>query len=281
MRYSKKFLMVFAAAGVILLAGGCQKQTTLPDLSDLGTITAVSREDGSGTRAEFEALIHLSGNDNAKTASSTDEMFRMVSDTPGSIGYVAFSSMFQENGVKLLSVDGVTPASETIKNGKYPLCREYLLAYTGELNAAESDFLSYVKTAGQSIVGETCIPIAKADTFLSDQSSGNIHISGSSSMMPIVAALAEAYQTYNPHVEITVDTTDSTTGLNDVLEGTCDLAMSSRALKDYEKELLQTQVIGKDAIAVIVSEKNPLTDLSTKQIGEIYKNTYEKWSDVK
>ena len=57
--------------------------------------------------------------------------------------------------------------------------------------------------------------------------------------------------------------------------------MSSRALKDYEKELLNAQVIGKDAIAVLVQSENPVQDLSAKQIRKIYEKTYENWSDIK
>ena len=56
--------------------------------------------------------------------------------------------------------------------------------------------------------------------------------------------------------------------------------MSSRALKDYEKELLNAQVIGKDAIAVLVQSENPVQDLSAEQIRKIYEKTYENWSDI-
>lgn len=57
--------------------------------------------------------------------------------------------------------------------------------------------------------------------------------------------------------------------------------MSSRALKDYEKELLNAKVIGKDAIAVLVQSENPVQDLSAEQIRKIYEKTYENWSDIK
>ena len=57
--------------------------------------------------------------------------------------------------------------------------------------------------------------------------------------------------------------------------------MSSRALKDYEKELLNAQVIGKDAIAVLVQSENPVQALSAEHIRKIYEKTYENWSDIK
>ena len=54
--------------------------------------------------------------------------------------------------------------------------------------------------------------------------------------------------------------------------------MSSRALKDYEKELLNAQVIGKDAIAVLVQSENPVQDLSAEQIRKIYEKTGKRWT---
>ena len=59
------------------------------------------------------------------------------------------------------------------------------------------------------------------------------------------------------------------------------MAMTSRALKDYEKELLNTQVIGKDAIAVLVQAENPVQNLSEEQILKIYEKTYRNWSEVR
>ena len=62
-------------------------------------------------------------------------------------------------------MEGIQPSADTIKNGTYPLCREYLLAYTGELSEAESDFLAYIKTAGQQIVEQFCVPEGKQIPF--------------------------------------------------------------------------------------------------------------------
>lgn len=74
--------------------------------------------------------------------------------------------------------------------------------------------------------------------FWSDRSEGTISIEGSSSVAPIMEKLIAGYASYNPKATITMKTTDSSDGLNAAIRGDCDLAMSSRALKDYEKELL-------------------------------------------
>lgn len=81
-------------------------------------------------------------------------------------------------------------------------------------------------------------------------------------------------------MQILIETTDSTSGLNAALEGSWDLAMTSRSLKDYEKELLNTQVIGKDAIAILVQAENPVQNLSEEQILKIYEKTYKNWSEI-
>ena len=281
MRRTGSIAWFLTIAGIALLLSGCRQQTELPDLSGLGAITAISREDGSGTKAEFENLIHLQQNASDTEADSTENMINQISASKGAIGYAAFSSVKDTKETKILSVDGIQPSADTIKNGSYPLCREYLLAYTGELSEAETDFLAYIRTAGQQIVEQFCVPAGKTNTFLSDQSSGIIRINGSSSAAPILTSLAEDYQKYNKHVQILLETTDSTSGLNAALEGSCDLAMTSRALKDYEKELLNTQVIGKDAIAVLVQAENPVQNLSEEQILKIYEKNYRNWSEVR
>lgn len=135
--------------------------------------------------------------------------------------------------------------------------------------------------AGQKLVPDYGIPVRKVSSFLSDQSQGTIRINGSSSEAPLLKALAEDYKTYNSHAQIQIEVTDSTTGLNKAMDGSCDLAMSSRELKDYEKELLQSQAIAIDGIAVIVNLENPVENLSVEQIRAIYDGKYETWGDLK
>lgn len=63
-------------------------------------------------------------------------------------------------------------------------------------------------------------------------------------------------------------------------EGTCDIGMASRALKDSEKEVLQSTVIAMDGIAVIVNNKNPLKSLSMSQIREVFTGFIRNWEAV-
>lgn len=84
----------------------------------------------------------------------------------------------------------------------------------------------------------------------------------------------------NPHAVIEVTVSDSTSGLNDAMQGRCDIAMSSRELKDYEKELLDYEVIAQDGIAVIVNDVNPLRDITTTQLKSIFTGEITDWGAV-
>ncbi len=82
-------------------------------------------------------------------------------------------------------------------------------------------------------------------------------------------ARIEDYKTYNPNENIELTVSDSTAGLAAAIRGECDLAMSSRILKDYETTLLETKTIASDAI-VVVNPASSLTDISIEQLREIY-----------
>ena len=269
-------------AVVTLTAGmtACgSEKSTLSDLSSMGETAAISREEGSGTRAEFETLMKLPDSDWGTVADSTEAVLAKVQEDKNAIGYVAYSSV-SDIEEKILQVDGVLPSEETISKDSYPLCRDYYLAYDGELTEVERDFITYVMTKGQEIVKDYCVPVKNTVTFLSDKSKGTIRIEGSTSMEAMINSLAEDYEKENPNAEIEVKATDSSRGLTVAISGSCDLAMSSRELKDYEAELLETKSIGRDAIAIVVNKENPVDNLTAKQIAKIYSGECKKWADL-
>lgn len=277
----RKRLILSITLCALLLLSGCGSGNSMPDLSGMGDITVISREEGSGTRNEFENIIGTSSQGTDNVALSTDEVSEMISDDVNALGYTAYSTAELSETVKAVSVNGIALTEETISSGKYPLCRNYYLAYSGELSDAETDFLAYVMSAGQAVADDECVAVKKSSSFLSDKSSGNIKICGSTSMAPLIEKMAEDYHSYNPNVVIEVTATDSSDGLNSAIRGECDLAMSSRELADYENELLTKKAVARDGIAVIVNTENPVNDLSEKQIKQIYDNNAQKWSDLK
>lgn len=271
--------LAMAALGSLLLTG-CGTKVDVPDMSSMGTINVVSREEGSGTKTEFDNLVDTDATGTNTVADSTDKVISEVASDKNAIGYIAYSAE-NNSGVKALDVDGVAPDAASIEKDKYPLCRDYILVYNGELSAVAKDFMAYVKSAGQAVVADYCVPVKKSETFLSDKSGGTVEIHGSTSAAPIVSKLAEEYMKINPAAKILVTESDSTQGLNDALQGRCDLGMSSRSLQPYESELLTSYVFGRDAIAVIVNSENTLSDISVDMLKKIYDKKYTAWSDLR
>ena len=92
--------------------------------------------------------------------------------------------------------------------------------------------------------------------------------------------LAEAYQKINAAAEIEIQTQDSTSGMTGTIDGTYDIGMASRELKDEEAAELTGVAIALDGIAVIVNNENPVTELSTEQVMQIYTGEVTDWAGL-
>ena len=110
--------------------------------------------------------------------------------------------------------------------------------------------------------------------------SGNVATDGSTSMEKIIGSLGEAFMEMNPDVNVTYNPTGSGTGIQAAIDGTCDIGLSSRALKDEEKASLTETIVALDGIAIIVNPANPVSDLSVEQIAQIYTGEITNWKDV-
>ena len=253
-----------------------------------GPITVVSREDGSGTRGAFVELIGVEdeeGNDmttvDAEISNSTEVVIQSVAGNTGAIGYISLGSL--DDTVKGVKIDGVEPTAENIENGSYTVSRPFNVATKGELtNEAAQDFMNYIMSEeGQAIVAEDYIPVADVEAFESNGASGSVTISGSSSVSPLMQKLIEGYNAVNPNVDIELQTSDSTTGMTDAINGMSDIGMASRELKQEELDAgLVNTVIATDGIAIIVNNESPIEDLTTEQVKEIYLGNVTDWSEV-
>ena len=93
--------------------------------------------------------------------------------------------------------------------------------------------------------------------------------------------LAEAYKAVNPNAEIELQTSDSTTGMTSAIDGSYDIGMASRELKDEElSQGLTATVIATDGIAVIVNKANTMDDMTSDQVKAIYTGEAISWSDI-
>lgn len=110
---------------------------------------------------------------------------------------------------------------------------------------------------------------------------GTVSTDGSTSMEKVIGALGESYMAQNKNVTFTYNPTGSGSGITAVLEGRCDIGLSSRSLKDEEKtQGLSETVLAYDGIAIIVSPENPVADLTLEQIAAIYTGEVTNWKDV-
>ncbi|MBP6886751.1 MAG: phosphate ABC transporter substrate-binding protein [Oscillospiraceae bacterium] len=110
---------------------------------------------------------------------------------------------------------------------------------------------------------------------------GSVSTDGSTSMEKVIGALGEAFTTENPGVKFTYNPTGSGSGVTAVLEGRCDIGLSSRTLKDEEKARGLTEtVLAYDGISVIVSLENPVESLTLEEIARIYTGEIENWSEL-
>jgi len=112
------------------------------------------------------------------------------------------------------------------------------------------------------------------------KASGTVATDGSTSMEKVIGYLSEAYMEENSDIKVTYNPTGSGSGIQAVLEGRCDIGLSSRDLKDEEKAELNGTVVAIDGIAVIVNPENPVTDLTIEQIAGLYKGEITNWSEV-
>ena len=312
----KKIVTLFMVAALAMAAlvgcGGKEETTEAPAAETVETeeaeveetaeasdfdydndIAVISREDGSGTRGAFIELFGVEQKNEAgekidyttveaTVTNNTSVMMTTVANDEYAIGYISLGSL--NDTVKAVKIDGVDASVENIKNGTYTVNRPFNLAVKGELSDAAQDFLNYIMSAeGQTVIEENgYIKIDDAAAaYESNGAEGKVVVAGSSSVTPVMEKLKEAYSEVNANVEIEINTSDSSTGVSSAIEGTCDIGMASRALKDTETaEDVNEVTIAKDGIAVIVNNDNPVEDLTTETVKNIYVGDILTWSEI-
>lgn len=276
----KKLLTVLVAAALAAATlVSCGKQND--------TITVVSREDGSGTRGAFTELmgIEKDGTDRtyakAEISNSTSVVISTVAGNKNAIGYISLGSL--NDSVKAVKIDGVDATADNVKNGSYKISRPFIIATKNGISDLAADFIKFILSDdGQTIVSEKYITVGGSGAYTASGLSGKVTLAGSTSVSPLMDELAAAYKALNPDVTIEIQQSGSGAGIQSAIEGVCDIGMSSRELKDSEKEAgLTPTVMALDGIAVIVNKDNSVDALSSEQIQSIYVGETTSWADVK
>ena len=295
MKKTKKIIALgLIAVMAVSVFTGCSKKTSSEsDFDKAKEIGVITREDGSGTRGAFIELFGVEEKDSsgekvdktvetAVTTNSTSVMMTTVAGDLYSIGYISLGSL--NDTVKAIQIDGVDPTVENIKDGSYKISRPFNIATKDGLSEAAQDFIDFIMSAdGQKVLEDNgYITVAEdAAAYAGSMDSGKVVIHGSSSIAPVMEKLKEAYLEKNPNVTIEVQQSDSSSGMTDAIDGTCDIGMASRELKDSEtSEGLTPTVIALDGIAVIVNNDSPVTNLTRQQVKDIFTGVSAVWSDV-
>ncbi|MDD6095855.1 MAG: extracellular solute-binding protein [Clostridia bacterium] len=303
-----KKALIFALAAILCLGmlASCGNNAEEGKTSDENNVTdekkdafdaskeigVISRESGSGTRGAFIELFGVEEKnaegkkvDNtvatAVTTDSTSVMMTTVAGDEYSIGYISLGSL--NDTVKAVKIDGAAPGVATIKDGSYKISRPFNIVTKDGLSAEAQDFIDFIMSAdGQKVIEDRgYIPVSDAPAYTGSVASGKITVEGSSSVTPVMEKLKEAYLEKNPGVELQIQQDDSSTGIAAAIDGSCDIGMASRELKDSEIEKgVAATAIAIDGIAVIVNNSCPVDDLTSEQVKAIYTGSTTAWSQI-
>lgn len=292
MKTSKKYVALFMTAALSLsMLTGCGGGNP-SDFDTAREINVLTREEGSGTRGAFIELFGVeqkdeSGEkidyttDNAAVTNSTSVMMTTVAKDAYAIGYISLGSL--NDTVKAVQIDGVEASVENIKSGDYKIARPFNIATKEGLSDSAQDFIDFIMSAdGQAVIEDNgYISVAGTEPYSGSMESGEIVVAGSSSVTPVMEKLKEAYLAKNAGVSIEIQQSDSSTGMADAIDGTCDIGMASRELKDSEKEQgLTATVIAMDGIAVIVNQDCPAAGFTSEQVKDIFTGEATVWKDI-
>ena len=240
-------------------------------------ISVVTREDGSGTKSAFMEIIGLKGKTDVSgviVATGTAAVLQEVKGNPLAIGYDSLGYIIDE--VKVLKVDGVEPTLENIKNGSYKISRPLNVVYQESKVASEVNtaFLTFLQSSdAQTIISDNGYVSTKegavAYTVIPGLS-GEIAISGSTSLKPLMEKLAAKFEEMQSGVSVTVGGGGSGTGYNDAKNGVSDFGMISEAFNPSKADNCTYYEVAKDGIAVIVNQANPFDNISLEDLKNIY-----------
>lgn len=250
-------------------------------------IIVISREEGSGTRGAFVELTGVETKDagdqtyiEAIIESGTAAVITTVESTPTAIGYISLGSL--NDTVKAVQVEGVDATVENILSGDYVLARPFNIATKGEVSPLVADFIAWIfSEEAQAIVMDSGYISQGYQDYTSADVEGKITVGGSTSVYPLMQKFEEAYEALKGGmVDVEVQGGGSTVGMTGAIDGTFEVGMASRELKDSELEQLTPYVVAMDGIAVIVNKENEVMSLTMEQIKNIFIGETTDWADV-
>jgi len=277
-----KLMMVAVCCLAVVTLAACSGGT--PYRAD-APITVIGREAGSGTRGAFFNILNNFGdfeNDNKVTQryNDTAAVLNAVKQNGNAIGYDSLG--YVTPAVKALKVDGVAATTANILNGTYKLQRDLRVVYAeGAVNASgtdqqkiNADFIKFLDSSQAKTIIEAEGYVAKAGETPSytktaglpaaKSSGGDIDISGSTSLKPLMDELVKEYKKLSGFTVI-VSGGGSGQGVTDVNNGHSHFGMVSNVTT-----YAHVHTVAKDGIAVIVNKNNPMENITTNALRDVY-----------
>ena len=279
------FTLIICSLGVLSSCGGS-------NFDENKNISVVTREDGSGTKSAFMEIIGLKGKTDVSgviVASNTASVLGEVKGNPLAISYDSLGYITDE--VKMLKVDGVEATIENIKNGSYKISRPLNIVYQENniKNEANKAFYEFLQSSdAQSIIADNGYVSTKDNATsytVIPALTGEIDISGSTSLLPLMEKLAARFEEIQGGVKITVAGGGSGTGYNNAKNGVSDFGMISESFNPSKAVGCTYYEVAKDGIAVIVNKANTLDNISLEDLKSIYNvdagdSAIKTWSGV-
>lgn len=288
-----KWMSALSLSLLLAACGGGEEtadetDTTNSDFDSSSDIHVITREDGSGTRGAFVEVAEVvddNGDDmttpSATVQNSTNGVMQAVAGDITSIGYISLGSL--DDSVKGLPIEGVEPSPENVQSGDYQVARNFNVTYGSELSDEAQDFYGYLfSQQGQVMVEEEdYVSVGEGEEYTAQGQAGDVTIVGSTSVEPLMQRLAEAYMELNPDVTIDITAPGSGAGITAAIDGTADIGMASRELDEEEtSQVVGTDAIAVDGIAVITHNDNPVQELTLEQVSDIFLGDITTWDEV-
>ena len=248
-----------------------------PNFDANRNISVTAREDGSGTKTAFMELIGLKGKADPANVIIQTGTAGILTEVKGNPAAIAYESLgYVTSDVKMLKVDGVEATVANIKSGAYKISRPLSVVYQEATldDAVNTAFFNYLKSNDAQVIisdkGYVSV-IDNAPAYTIDGSlSGSIDISGSTSLQPLMADLAAAFEDLQPNVSVTVSGGGSGTGYGNANDGVSEFGMISEEFALEKAPNCTHYVVCKDGIAVIVNNANPLDNITMDELMNIY-----------
>ena len=284
----KKLFALFAVCTIFTMTFLTSCGSTDFDISK--NITILAREDGSGTKTAFMEIIGLKGKSdpaNVIIQVGTAGVMAEIKNNPTAIAYESLG--YISNDVKMLKIDNTEATIENIKSSTYKISRPLSVIYKKSTldNEVNNAFFRFLQSSdAQKIIADNGYVsiIENASNYTIDGSlSGNINISGSTSLQPLMIELAAAFEKLQNNIKLNISGGGSGTGYQNANEGVSEFGMISEEFNLEKAPTCTNYVVCKDGIAVIVNKDNPLENITMEQLKNIYdadSTSVTKWNEL-